>query len=93
MRSRIEAVCHRRELNFVARLPDSAELQEDIARTLEWCRANPQGYSNKYFHDRDKQGVIDALRYEQVPEWLIAVGLKLGTVISPVRRLLRRIRR
>src|SRR3981081_2454053 len=36
-RSRIEAVCLRRELNFIAKLPHSEPLREKIARTLEWC--------------------------------------------------------
>jgi hypothetical protein len=31
MRSRIEAVCHRRELDFAAKLPDSTDLQHEIA--------------------------------------------------------------
>lgn len=88
-RSRIEVVCVRRELDFAARLPDSAELQQEISRILEWCRANPEDFSNKQFRERRNQGVIDALRYVQVPEWLIAITLKLRTAISRVRRLLR----
>jgi hypothetical protein len=36
-RARIEAICLRRELNFIANLPDSEPLREQKARTLEWC--------------------------------------------------------
>jgi hypothetical protein len=42
-RSRVEAICLRRELNVAASLPHSEPLREQIARTLEWCaRACPQ---------------------------------------------------
>lgn len=92
MRSRIEAVCVRRERDFAAKLPDSAELQHEIERILEWCRANPEGFSNKQFRERDNQGAIDALRYVETPEWLIALALKLRPVISRMRRLLRSFR-
>src|SRR5882757_1207548 len=40
LRARIEAICFRRELAFAARLPDSAELQQGIARCFEWYQAN-----------------------------------------------------
>ena len=36
-RYRIEAICLRRELNFLTKQPDSGHLREEIARTLEWC--------------------------------------------------------
>lgn len=93
MRSRIEAVCHRRELSFAARLPDSAVLQQEIARMLERCRAHPEGYANERFRERRRQGAIDALRYVETPEWLIAVALKLRPAISGVRRLMRSLSR
>jgi hypothetical protein len=89
MRSRIEAVCVRRERDLAIKLPDSAELQHEIARILEWCLANPEGFSNKQFRERNNQGAIDALRYLQAPESLITITLKLRSTISRVRRLLR----
>src|SRR5437868_5600257 len=36
-RARIEAICIRRERNFLTKLPQSEALQEDAARRLEWC--------------------------------------------------------
>ena len=92
-RSRIETVCLRRERDFAGRLPDSAELQHEIERILEWCRANPEGFSNKQFRERDNQGTIDALRYVEAPEWLIAFALKVRPAISRMRRLWRSFRR
>src|SRR5882672_5044421 len=40
LRPRIEAICFRRELTFAANLPDSAQLQEELARKIEWYGTN-----------------------------------------------------
>src|SRR5882757_7752189 len=48
LRARIEAICFRRELAFAARLPDSAELQQGIARSLERYKANPDQFSDAH---------------------------------------------
>lgn len=93
MRSRIESVCHRRELDFAARLPDSADLQHEIERALERCRAQPEFYANDRFRERKKQAAVEALRYAQAPEWLIAIALKLRPAISGLRRVSRSFRR
>jgi hypothetical protein len=44
-RSRVEAICLRRELNVAASLPHSEPLREQIARTLEWCASDHDYFS------------------------------------------------
>ena len=68
---RIEAICFRRERAFAARLPDSAELQEGIARYLEWYQANPEQFSDAHFQEAYAAGGIEGLRYLGSPDWLI----------------------
>jgi hypothetical protein len=70
-RSRIEAICLRRELSFVAELPDSESLQEEVVRTLEWCSTNGDYLSDASFRKRDYQGNIETFRYVGIPNWLI----------------------
>jgi uncharacterized protein YjaZ len=88
-RARIEAICFRRERAFAARFTDGAELQERIARYLEWYQANPEQFSDTRFQENRMAGGIDALRYLGTPDWLIrAVSMALP-IISGVRRLFR----
>ena len=70
-RSRIEAICLRRELSFLAELPDSESLRDEIVRTLEWCSTNPDYLSAASFRERENQGYVETLRYLGVPDWLI----------------------
>jgi hypothetical protein len=70
-RTRHEAVCGRRELAFVARLPNSAELQRAIAYSLEWYRANPGEFSDAQLRENQIVGRVEALRSYEAPEWLI----------------------
>lgn len=87
-RLRIEAVCMRRELAFLAKLPQSKPLQEQVNSTMEWCAANPEYFSNASFYQRSVEGQIETLRYLKVPEWLIQGIMKLKMVISATRRVL-----
>ena len=92
-RVRIEAVCMRRELAFAAKLPQGAPLQEEVERTMEWCAANPEYFSNASFHQRDNEGRIEALRYLGLPEWLIQGGMKIRAAISAMRVVVHRLAR
>ena len=92
LRPRIETICLRRELAFGASLPDSAQLQEDLARTVEWCAANPDYFSGARFRERDTQGRITALRYLGTPDWIVRALQKSLPVIFAVRRLVRRLK-
>jgi hypothetical protein len=71
-RSRIEAICLRRELSFLAELTDSESLQEEIVRTLEWCTTNRDHLSDASFRERDSLGNAEIFRYLGVPDWLIS---------------------
>jgi hypothetical protein len=87
LRTRIEAICFRRELAFAVRLPDSAELQQEIARYLEWYRANPDQFSNAHFRERHTAGGIEALRYLGTPDWLVRAMPIQKSMIDRARRL------
>ncbi len=89
LRTRIEAICFRRELAFAVRLPDSAELQQGIARYLEWYQANPDQFSDAHFRERHWAGGTEALRYLGTPDWLIRAMLMALPVIRRARRLVR----
>ena len=85
-RTRIEAICLRRELYFLARLPDSESLREEIVRTVEWVTASRHYYSDASFQRREDRGAVEALRYLGAPRWLIAFVLRMA------RRRRRRVR-
>jgi hypothetical protein len=63
-RRRIEAVCIRRELNFIAKLPHAEPLQEALTSTLEWCASNEQDFfSDSNFATRHEEGSAEVLRH------------------------------
>lgn len=86
-RSRIEAICLRRELSFIARLPCSESLQEEAARTLEWCVGDKDYFSDEGFRQRDDQGYFETLRYLGTPDWIIRAVFKARAATSRVKRL------
>jgi hypothetical protein len=88
-RARIEAICFRRERAFAARLPDSAELQEQIARCLEWYQANPEQFSDARFQEVNTAGGIEALRYLGTPDWVIRAITVSVPIVRRARRLFR----
>lgn len=89
LRAKIEAICFRRELAFAVRLPDSAELQQGIARCLEWYQANPDQFSDSHIRESDSAGVMESLRYLGAPDWFIKATLVLQQVVGRARRLFR----
>jgi hypothetical protein len=88
-RTRIEAVCCRRELAFAARLPNGTRLREEIEGRLSWCRANPDYFSDAGFRETRGDGEIEMLRHVGVPEWLIHLMAPLKSLIGRARRLFR----
>ena len=90
-RARIEAVCLRRELNFVAKLPCSEPLRDDIARTLEWCGTDHDYFSDASFQQRDHQGNVETLRYLGIPEWVIRFIFRTLQIVFAMRRLIGRL--
>ncbi len=63
-RPRVEAICHRAELEFVSRLPDAAAIIPGLQRALE---RDPAYYADSQFLARD----VDALRRLGCPEWIV----------------------
>lgn len=92
LRSRIEAICLRRELTFAAKLPNGEELPREITSILGWCDASADWFSNKQFRERGTQEIVDALRHMETPEWIIGTTLKLKSAISRLKRLSRSVR-
>jgi hypothetical protein len=79
-RTRIEAICRRRELNFLTKLPESGRLREEVMRSLEWLTANDDYYSDASFRERRYEGGIEALRYlgnSGAPAWFIRFAIWL----------------
>jgi hypothetical protein len=76
-RYRIEAICLRRELNFVTGLPDSEHLQEEIVQTLEWYATRPDYFSDRNHRELDDQGAPETLRYLGAPDWLVRIAMWL----------------
>jgi hypothetical protein len=76
-RYRIEAICLRRELNFLTKLPDSEHLQEEIVHTLEWYATKQDYFSDRNHRDRDDQGAPEAFRYLGAPDWFIRFAMWL----------------
>jgi hypothetical protein len=76
-RVRIEAICLRRELNFLAKLPHSEPLQEEIRSTLEWCAGSHDYFADASFQQRDEEGQFEVLRYLGVPDWLVSFLMRI----------------
>jgi hypothetical protein len=86
-RTRIEAICFRRERAFAVRLPNSGELQQEIARYLEWNEGNPDQFSDAHFRERRTAGEMEALRYLRTPDWLVRAMPIQKSIIDRARRL------
>ncbi|HZR75248.1 hypothetical protein [Bradyrhizobium sp.] len=76
-RSRIEAICVRRELSFVRKVPGGEMLREGLAASLNWYASEQGLFSDASLHESHVQGSIEALRQLGVPSWLIGSVLKL----------------
>jgi hypothetical protein len=70
-RSRIEAICLRRERSFLTRLRHSETLQAEITRSLEWSAQDHDYFSDASFRQRKDQGQVETLRYLGAPDWFI----------------------
>jgi hypothetical protein len=91
LRPRIEIICFRRELAFVAKLPNGigAELREELLRMVAWYGSNNEWFSNTNFRERHDRGNFEALRYIGTPEWLIRATLNMNASLCKVGGLLR----
>ena len=69
LRSRIEAVCIRRELAFATKLPSGAQLRENAERSLELC-ATQELWTNAAIAERHDEAAVERLRQLGAPEWV-----------------------
>ena len=90
-RPRIEAICLRRELSFVAKMSGTGALEGEIASTLEWCVGDDDYFSNASFQQREQQGMLETARYVGIPEWLLKVLLRLRRIVSLAKRAVQHI--
>lgn len=88
-RLRIEAICIRRELNFLAKVPSSELLRGERARALEWCNSQPDYFLDASLQQKWQAGEIETLRYLNVPEWLIAALFRVRAILSRLHRFIR----
>jgi hypothetical protein len=90
-RVRIEAICRRRELNFLAALPNGEPRREMIANSLEVGPDDADYYSDESFSQRIHDGNVEALRYLGAPEWIIRAVVKAAALRLRVLRWIQRI--
>jgi len=88
-RARIEAICFRRELAFIARLPDQDKLLEDVEKTLSWYAHSDQ-FSDCQLMAKYESGGIEALVYLGMPKWLIRAVIIARKLTVGVKKLARR---
>lgn len=70
-RARIEEICLQRELKFLARLPDSKPLQEEVVSITDWVAKDRDYLSDASFRERNEKGEIETLRYLKTPDWFV----------------------
>jgi hypothetical protein len=92
-RARIEAICIRRERDFVTKLPGGEVLKEEVARRLEWCVGDHDYFSKASFQQRWVEGQIEAFRHLGAPDWVFGFMMKLRAVRLWVQSLVGRGRR
>jgi hypothetical protein len=90
IRSRIEAICIRREIAFAAKLPNGEQVRDSAEKRLTFS-ASQDIWTNAAFRDRRNEGTIEAMRYVGAPEWLIRAGFKLRSGVAYIRWGIRRL--
>jgi hypothetical protein len=89
-RSRIEAICLRRELNFAGKLPQAEPLREEIARKLAWCIDDNKYFPNVNLWQETDKGNVETLRHLRTPDWVIRVVLKARAIRTRMRQWIHR---
>ncbi|MBO0763938.1 MAG: hypothetical protein J2P50_05035 [Hyphomicrobiaceae bacterium] len=69
-RSRIEAICFRREAALAMKLPNGGSVRETAERQLARC-ATSDFWTDAAFDTRFPDSAAEALRYLGAPEWLV----------------------
>jgi hypothetical protein len=92
LRSRIEAVCFRREIAFAKKLPDGEHVRAQAARSLEFY-ADPKVWTNVAMAEHNAKAVVEKLRQLGVPEWVLRSILFLRDQRLRVRSFTQRVMR
>jgi hypothetical protein len=69
-RSRVEAVCFRRERAFATKLPNGEQIRDGADRSLT-AYAGQEHWTDEARRQRHEEGVIKAFDYLGVPKWLM----------------------
>ena len=88
LRSRVEAVCIRRELAFARRLPDGDGVREWAEAQLK-SYAVPDMLTDEAREKRYVEGSLEALRHLGTPAWMVRSAVPLRMLILKVRRRIR----
>jgi hypothetical protein len=91
LRPRVEAICVRRQLAFVKKLPNRQQTQEQAEQALAW--ANPANLSNAAFSKRRDDWHIEEARRLGIPDWVVRTMVALRRPIWAVIRFTRWARR
>jgi hypothetical protein len=91
-RPRIEAICRRRELNFLKGLPNGEPYREWIVQTLKSPVDGHDHFSDANFQQRIHDGHVESLRYLGTPEWFVHLLLKVLELHRGFQRFVRALR-
>jgi hypothetical protein len=78
MRHQVEAICHRRELAFVRKLPNVQSAREWAERAMELMQHASAEYTDAALTKRRLEGSVEALHHLGVPKWLVRTALVIG---------------
>ncbi len=90
LRSRIEAVCIRRELAFAAKLPDGAQSRAQATSSLKLCAAQKL-WTNVAIAKRHDAAAVERLRQLGAPEWVGRSALFFRNQSLRVRSFIQRV--
>jgi hypothetical protein len=82
-RHRIEAICLRRELNFVSGLTGCEALEGSLKQSLDHYSDNAEFFSDMNLQQRFHDGSVETLRHLGVPNWLVVL---ISKTARPGRR-------
>jgi len=85
VRSRIEAICIRRQLNFVGKLPGGEALRKGLVSSLQWYGGNQDYFSDARSHERHWQGVVETAKHLGASAWLVRLISKFGELLLAQR--------
>jgi hypothetical protein len=87
IRSRVEAICIRRQVAFTTRLPGGADARDEAERSLG--PRPPEFWTNTAYRDRRNAGAVEALRHLGVPNYRIRAIFAVEGWIVATRRAVR----